>query len=151
MAYKLHLPPSLAWFHNVFHLPQLKKCLKAPVDVVLPDVALLKADLSYPEHSIKVLNHKDRVPRRKMIKFYKVQWSHHFEEVLHPDFKAKTECISLCVPGLISTHKATNSEINSITSVYYIKFDYKTYYKTKRSKQRNKAPHHRQITRAPHA
>jgi hypothetical protein len=27
----------------------------------------------------------------------------------------------LCVPGSISTNKATNSEINSITSVYSIK------------------------------
>jgi hypothetical protein len=27
---------------------QLKKCLKAPMDVVLPKVALLEADLSYP-------------------------------------------------------------------------------------------------------
>jgi hypothetical protein len=37
-----------------------------------------------------------------------------------PNFKAKTECIPLCVPGSSFTHKVTNSEINSITSVYYI-------------------------------
>jgi hypothetical protein len=36
-----------------------------------------------------------------------------------PNFKVKTECIPLCVPGSIFTHKATNSEINSITNVYY--------------------------------
>jgi hypothetical protein len=36
-----------------------------------------------------------------------------------PSFKVKTECIPLCLPGSISTHKVTNSEINSITSVYY--------------------------------
>jgi hypothetical protein len=36
-----------------------------------------------------------------------------------PSFKVKTECIPLCVPGSIFTHKATNSEINSITNVYY--------------------------------
>jgi hypothetical protein len=36
-----------------------------------------------------------------------------------------------------------NSEINSIISVYYIKSYNKTYYKTKRSKQWNKAPCHR--------
>jgi hypothetical protein len=35
---------------------QLKKCLKAPVDVVLPEVTLFEADLSYPEHPIKVLD-----------------------------------------------------------------------------------------------
>jgi hypothetical protein len=36
-----------------------------------------------------------------------------------PSFKVKTECIPLCVPGSIFTHKATNREINCITSVYY--------------------------------
>jgi hypothetical protein len=58
----------------------LKKCLKAPVDVVLPEVTPLKADLSYPEHSIKVLDQKDHITRRKIIKFFKKQWSNHSEE-----------------------------------------------------------------------
>jgi hypothetical protein len=60
-----------------------------------------------------------------------------------PNFMAKTECIPFCVLGSSFTHKATTSEINSITSIYYIESYYKTYYKTKRSTQRNKAPHHR--------
>jgi hypothetical protein len=68
----------------------------------------------------------------------------------HLVFKAITECILLCVSGSIFTHKSTNSEINSITSIYYIESYYKTYYKTKRSKQWNKAPHHRQMTGGPH-
>jgi hypothetical protein len=56
MAYKLELPPSLTGVHNIFHMSQLRKCLKGPVDVVLPEVTLLEADLSYPEHPIKVLD-----------------------------------------------------------------------------------------------
>jgi hypothetical protein len=51
------------------------------------------------------------------------------------NFKAKTECIPLCVTRSSFTHKTTNSEINSITSVYYIESYYKAYYKTKRSTQ----------------
>jgi hypothetical protein len=80
VAYKLDLPPSLAGVHDIFHVSQLKKCLKEPVDIILPEVTPLEADLSYPEHPIKVLDQKDHVTRRKTIKFFKIQWSNHSEE-----------------------------------------------------------------------
>jgi hypothetical protein len=48
-------------------------------------------------------------------------------KIVTPSFKVKTECITLCVPGSCFTHKMINSEINSITSVYYIV----SYYKSK--------------------
>jgi hypothetical protein len=77
VAYKLELPPSLAEVHDIFHVSQLRKCLKAPVDVVLPKVAPLETNLTYPEHPIKILDQNSRVTRCKTIKFYKVQWSNH--------------------------------------------------------------------------
>jgi hypothetical protein len=80
VAYKLNLPPSLDGFHDIFHVSQLMKCLNKPVDIVLPEVTLLEADLLYPEHPIKDLDQKDRVTRRKTIKFFKIQWSNHTEE-----------------------------------------------------------------------
>jgi hypothetical protein len=97
VAYKLDLPPSLVGVHGIFHVSQLKKCLKAPVDIVLPEVTPLEADLSYPEHLIKVLDQMDHVMRRKTIKFFKIQWSNHSEDEAtwksndflrsrHPDF-----------------------------------------------------------------
>jgi hypothetical protein len=98
VAYKLELPPSLEGVHNIFQVSQLKKCLKTPMDVLLPEVAPLETDLTYPEHPIKILNQKSWVTRHKMIKFYKIQWSNHTEEEAtwesedflrsrHPDFK----------------------------------------------------------------
>jgi hypothetical protein len=98
VAYKLELPPSLAGDHDIFHVSQLKKYLKAPVDVVLPEVAPLETDLIYLEHPIKILDQESRVTRHKTIKFYKVQWSNHtvgeatwesedFLHSRHPDFE----------------------------------------------------------------
>jgi hypothetical protein len=54
--------------------------LKAPVDIMLPEVTPLEADLSYPEHLIKVLDQKDHGMRCKTIKFFKIQWSNNSEE-----------------------------------------------------------------------
>jgi hypothetical protein len=48
VAYKLELSSSLAGVHDIFHISQLKKCLKAPMDVVLPEVAPLETDLDIP-------------------------------------------------------------------------------------------------------
>jgi hypothetical protein len=98
VVYKVELPPLLAGVHDIFHVSHLKKCLKAPKDIVLPKVAPLETDLTYPEHLIKILDQKSRVIRRKTIKFFKIQWSNHTAEEAtweseyflrsrHPDFK----------------------------------------------------------------
>jgi hypothetical protein len=41
---------------------------------------VLEPDLTYFEHPIRVLDQKDRVTRRKTLKFYKIQWNQHSEE-----------------------------------------------------------------------
>jgi hypothetical protein len=49
------------------------------VDVVFLEVTPLEADLTYPEHPIMISDQKDRVTRRKTIRFFKEQWSNHSE------------------------------------------------------------------------
>jgi hypothetical protein len=40
----------------------------------------LQQDLSYKEHPIRILEESERRTRRKVNKFYKVQWSNHSED-----------------------------------------------------------------------
>jgi hypothetical protein len=80
MTYRLKLPPTLAGVHNVFHIFQMKKCLNPLVDVIVDNVSPLDADMSYLEHPVKILDQQDRVARHRMIRFFKVQWSHHSEQ-----------------------------------------------------------------------
>jgi hypothetical protein len=80
VAYRLQLPESLFAVHNMFHVSQLKKCLRVPhrtMDVV--DVTL-EPDLTYSENPIRVLDQKDRITRKRTLKFYKVQWNQHTED-----------------------------------------------------------------------
>jgi hypothetical protein len=60
VAYRLQLPETLSAVHNVFHVSQLKKCLRVPDQTIeVTDVAL-ESDLTYSEHPIRVLDQKDR-------------------------------------------------------------------------------------------
>jgi hypothetical protein len=59
VAYRLELAQTLAGVHNVFHISQLKKCLKPHMDVIVDDVTPLEADLSYLEHPVKILDQQD--------------------------------------------------------------------------------------------
>jgi hypothetical protein len=80
VAYHLELLPTLVGVHNMFHVSQLKKCAKPPVDVIVDDVTPLDADLSFPEHPVKILDQQDRVMRCRTIRFFMVQWSCHSEQ-----------------------------------------------------------------------
>jgi hypothetical protein len=80
VAYRLLLPETLSAMHNVFHVSQLKKCLRVLDRTVgVTDVAL-EPDLTYSEHPIRVLDQKDMVTRSKTLKFYKVQWNQHTKD-----------------------------------------------------------------------
>ena len=80
VAYRLQLSDILSAAHNVFHVSQLKKCLRVPDEVVEIEALPLQPDLSYIEHPVKILVEKERVARNKVVKFYKVQWQNHSED-----------------------------------------------------------------------
>jgi hypothetical protein len=80
VAYRLQLLETLSAVHNVFHVSQLKKCIRVPDRTVeVTDVAL-EPDLTYSDHPIRVLDQKDMITRRRTLKFYKIQWNQHTED-----------------------------------------------------------------------
>ena len=74
VAYRLQLPDILSAVHNIFHVSQLKKCLRVPEEAVEIEGLPLQPNLSYIEHHVKILDEKERVTRDNLMKFYKVQW-----------------------------------------------------------------------------
>ncbi|WVZ49148.1 hypothetical protein U9M48_000525 [Paspalum notatum var. saurae] len=80
VAYWLELLPHLAAVHDVFHVSQLKKCLRVPKEVIDTSQIQIELDLTYEEHPIKILDQKQRSTWRRTINFYKVQWNNHSEE-----------------------------------------------------------------------
>jgi hypothetical protein len=66
--------------HDVFHVSQLKKCLRVPEEQLPMEELEAKEDLSYQEYPVKILETSEKVTRNKKIKMCKVQWSHHTEE-----------------------------------------------------------------------
>jgi hypothetical protein len=80
VAYQLELPDHLADVHNVFHVSQLKKCLRVPEEQLTMEESRVQDDLTYTEYPIKILVTLTHVTRSKVIKMCKVQWSHHNED-----------------------------------------------------------------------
>jgi hypothetical protein len=80
VAYQLELPPQLSDVHDVFHMSQLKKCLRVLEEQLLMEDLDLGGDLTYNERPIKILDTAERVTHSKVIKMCKVQWSHHTED-----------------------------------------------------------------------
>jgi hypothetical protein len=80
VEYQLKLLDHLADVHDVFHVSQLKKCLRVPKEQLPMEDLSVPDDLTYTEYPIKILDTLTRVTRSKVIKMCKVQWSHHGED-----------------------------------------------------------------------
>ena len=80
VAYQLELSSNLLGVHDVFHVSQLHRCFKDPIQELDHEMLELQNDLSYQEYSIRILDQAEHRTRQKAIKFLKVQWSNHSED-----------------------------------------------------------------------
>jgi hypothetical protein len=62
VAYKLSLPKNLFAVHDVFHVSQLKKCLRAPEGQLPMEDLEVQEDLTYIEKPTQILETADRSP-----------------------------------------------------------------------------------------
>ena len=65
--------------HDVFHVPQLKKCLRISEEQAPMKTMDLQLDLQYQERQIKILDTVTQQTRRIAVGFCQVQWSNHTE------------------------------------------------------------------------
>jgi hypothetical protein len=55
-TYRLELPEPMSDIHNVFHVSQLRKCLKVPENHIEADTIQIQKDLQYREKPVKILD-----------------------------------------------------------------------------------------------
>jgi hypothetical protein len=80
VAYQLSLLDNLSAVHNVFHVSQLRKCLRVPEEQLPVEGLEVQEDLTYFEKPTQILETADTVTRRKTIRMCKVRWNHHSKE-----------------------------------------------------------------------
>ena len=76
----MELPKSLSGVYDVFHVSQLKKCLRVPEEQILLEELTVKEDLTYEKFLVKILQTAERVTRSWVRKMCKVQWNQYIED-----------------------------------------------------------------------
>jgi hypothetical protein len=66
--------------HDVFHVSQLRKCLRVLEEQIPLKELTVGKDLTYQEYLVKKLDTSEKVTRNNRNKMCKVQWSNHTEE-----------------------------------------------------------------------
>ncbi|KAK8954583.1 hypothetical protein KSP39_PZI002221 [Platanthera zijinensis] len=72
-VYRLDLPANFPGVHNVFHVSQLRKCVRSSGQL-LDVVPQLEPNLSFVEVPVRILDTQERVLRKKSIPMVKVLW-----------------------------------------------------------------------------
>jgi hypothetical protein len=72
VAYQLELTLQLSDVHDVFHVSQLRKCLRVPEEQMPLDELTIDKDLMYQEYPVKILDTSQKVTRNNRYKMCKV-------------------------------------------------------------------------------
>nr|CAD40414.3 OSJNBa0065J03.10 [Oryza sativa Japonica Group] len=72
VAYQLELPFNMIGIHDVFHVSQLKKCLRVPEEQADSEHIDIQEDLTYVEKPVRILETSERRTRNKVTRFCRV-------------------------------------------------------------------------------
>jgi hypothetical protein len=73
VASQLELPPQLSDVHDIFHVSQLRKCLRVSEEPMPLGELTVGEDLTYQEYPVKILDTSEKVTRNNRYKMCKVQ------------------------------------------------------------------------------
>ena len=76
VVYRLALPPSLSGVHEVFHVSMLRKYTPDPAHVVDWGELVIDADGTFEEGPVRIMDSREQVLRRKIVRLVKVLWKH---------------------------------------------------------------------------
>ena len=76
VAYRLTLPLSLSGVHEVFHVSMLRKYTPEPTHVVDWGEITVDTDETFEEGLVCILDSRDQILRRKIVRLVKVLWQH---------------------------------------------------------------------------
>jgi hypothetical protein len=79
LAYRLELPEKLAGVHPMFHVSQLRKCLKLLEEQVHIEALDIQDTLEYHQYTVQILDRVTKDTRSTTIPMCKVLWSNHTE------------------------------------------------------------------------
>ena len=77
VAYRLALPPSMSGVHEVFHVSMLWKYAPDPTHVVDWGQIEVDTDETFEEGPVRIVDSRDQVLRRKIMRLVKVLWRHY--------------------------------------------------------------------------
>jgi hypothetical protein len=66
--------------HDVYHVSQLRKCLRVLEELIPLQELTVGEDLTYQEYPVKISDTSEKVTQNNRYKMYKVQCSNHTEE-----------------------------------------------------------------------
>ena len=77
VAYQLALPPSMSGVHEVFHVSMLRKYTPDPAHVVDWGQIEVDIDATFEEGRVCIVDSRDQVLRRKIVRLVRVLWRHY--------------------------------------------------------------------------